>query len=108
MADRTLDRGRIDVEDPIAESGLGAGGAVVQLVRMQHMRVAGEAMAARAAIADRLHAGRGDADRVGVVPMRRERPSGERGFQALDAGCAAARMQARRQRLRLTTLAAQP
>jgi hypothetical protein len=49
----------------------------VRLVGVQDMELPGQADPARAAVAEGLHAGGGDADRVGVVPVRLERARGQ-------------------------------
>src|SRR5262249_53923194 len=74
-----------DVEDSVAEALLGSRGAVVDLVGMEDVQLSGQAYAARTAVAERLHAGCGDADRVGVVPVRPERAGGEVHLRALEA-----------------------
>jgi hypothetical protein len=58
----------------------------VQLVRVEQMELSGQADAARAAIAELLHAGRRDPERVGVVTVKRERPAAEVRLDSLDAG----------------------
>jgi hypothetical protein len=74
------------VEDAVAEAVVGSGGAVVGLVGMQDVQLPGQADPPRAAVAERLHAGGGDADRVGVVPVRLERAGGEVHLEAFQAG----------------------
>jgi len=56
------------------------------LVGMQDVQLTGQTYTPRAAVAERLNAGRGDADRVGVVPVRLERAGGEVHLCALEAG----------------------
>jgi hypothetical protein len=58
----------------------------MQLVGVQDHELSRKRDAPRAAIAERLHAGRGDADRVRVVPMRLERPAREEDLGAFEAG----------------------
>jgi len=72
----------------VGESGCGkttTGRAVMQFVGMQHVQLARQADAAGAAVAKSLDAGRGDADRVGVVPVRLEGAGGQVHLRALDA-----------------------
>ena len=80
------DEFRRDVQDAVAEAVVGSGGAVVRLVGMQDVQLTGQADAARATVAERLYAGCGDADRVGVVPVRLERAVGQVHLRALQAG----------------------
>src|SRR5206468_13093041 len=77
-------------EDAVGEAGLGAGPAVVHLVRMQDVQLAGEAHVAPAPIAEGLHAARRDPDRVGVVPVGREPAARQPHLRALEAGRARA------------------
>ena len=84
-AEGLLDERRIDVEDPVAKAGLGAGGAVVGLVRVKHVALAGQADPSSTAIAEALGAGERDADGVGVVAVRREGTALETRLQPLDA-----------------------
>jgi hypothetical protein len=86
VAERVADELGRDVEDPVAEAGVGARRAVVDLVGMEHVQLPGQADAARAAVAERLHARGGDADGVRVVPVRREGQLGQVHLGALDAG----------------------
>jgi len=73
-----------DVQDPVTEAVAGAGYAIVGFVWVQNVKLAGQADAAGAAIAKRLHPGRRDPDRVHVVPVRLEPMRGEEHFRALD------------------------
>ena len=74
-----------DVEDPVTEAVLGSRAAVVRLVGMQDVQLTGQADTLRAAVAKALHAGRRDADPVGVVPVRIEPARREVDLGALDA-----------------------
>ena len=72
------------VEDPIAEAVVGSCRAVVLLVGVQDVELTGQADTARAAVAERLHTGDCDADRIGVVPVRLERGRTEAYLCTLD------------------------
>lgn len=72
-AQRGLHQRRVQVEDPVAEALAGAGRAVVHLVGVQHVPLAGQAEPLFAPVAERLHAREREPDRVGVVAVRRER-----------------------------------
>ncbi len=56
---------------------------------MKDVTLTGEAVPLRAAVPERLDAGQGDANRIGVVAMRRKRLADEPRFQTLYP-CAAA------------------
>jgi hypothetical protein len=84
-AQRLLHQPRLDVHDAIAKAGCRRRGAVVQLIRMQHVQLPGQAAPKRPTVAKRLHAASGDADRVGVVAVRLERAAREEGLHPLDA-----------------------
>lgn len=56
------------------------------LVGMQDLQLSGQTDTPRAAVAKRLHAGCGDADRVGVVSVRLEGAGGEVHLCAFEAG----------------------
>jgi hypothetical protein len=74
------DRARVQVDGPLPEPGAGrssltrfrirrrGGRTVVQLVRVQHVQLAGQADQPLPAVPERLHARGGDADAVGVGP----------------------------------------
>jgi len=62
----------------------------VQLVRVQEVQLSGPADAAGAAIAELLHAGRRDPERVGVVAVEREGLAAEARLDPLDPGGARA------------------
>ncbi len=81
---RRAQRGGLDIEHAVEQSGCRAGRAVVHLVRMQHQHLARQARAGFATIAERLHAGEGDAERIGVVAMRRVGRAGEQHLDALE------------------------
>ena len=83
-AERGTDQRRLDVEDPVSEAVRRAGRAVVRLVGVQHMDLAAKASSARAAVAESLHAGGGDSDRIGVVAMGLERARRQVDLGALD------------------------
>ena len=79
----------LDIQDAVGEAGVGRGLAVVRLVGIQEVQLAGQADVAPAPVAKGLHAGRGDPDRVGVVPVRRE-PAGRKvHLRALEPGAPA-------------------
>lgn len=78
------DLGR-DVDGAVPEAVVRSGGPVVRLVGMQDRQLAGQADAPRAAVAERLHPGGGEADRIGVVPVRLERAGGQVHLGALEA-----------------------
>jgi hypothetical protein len=79
-----VDEHRLDIEDSIPESRRGSGRAVVCLIRMQEVKLTGQADATRAAVAERLDTGDGDADRVRVMPMRLEPARREVSLRARD------------------------
>jgi hypothetical protein len=79
-----------DVEDAVAEAVVGSRRPVVCLVGMQDLQLSRETDPPRAAVAERLHSGCGDADRVGVVPVRLEREGGEVHLCTFEAGRARA------------------
>ena len=58
-AEHLLDQRRLDVHHSVFETGLRAGLAVVDFVRVQHHRPARQAVAPAAAILKTLHAGQG-------------------------------------------------
>ena len=72
-AERLLHERRVDIGDPVAETLVGAGAAVMRLVGMKDVTLAGQALPALATIAEALDARQRDADRIGVVPVRRKR-----------------------------------
>ena len=76
----------IDVGDVVAEPPSVAGAAIVALVGVQHEDLAWKAVARRAPIIEGLNAGRRDAHRVGVVPVRGERMAAEVGAHAPEPG----------------------
>jgi hypothetical protein len=84
-AEGLLNERRIDIGDAVAEAAIAARGAVMQLVRMKDVRFAGKAVPLLAAVPERLDSRKGDADRIGVVAMRRKGPAGEVRLEALDA-----------------------
>ena len=65
-----LNEARVDIEDPIGETVRRSGCAVVDLVGMQDVALAGQAMPRLAAVMKGLDASERDADRVGIVAMR--------------------------------------
>ena len=83
-AQRLLDQRRVDIGDPVAETLIGASAAVMHLVGMQDVTLAGQAMPALAAIAEDLHARERDADRIGVVTVRRKGLAPEMRLHPLD------------------------
>src|SRR5205807_9908484 len=89
-AERLLNERRVDIGDPIAESRGAAGGPVMRLVRMKHVALAGEAAPQLASVAESLDARYGDADRIGVVAVRRKRLADEPRLETLDPHASAA------------------
>jgi hypothetical protein len=85
VAERPAQELGLHVHDPIGEPGVGRRPAVVRLVGVQEVQLAGQADVARAAVAERLHAGRRDPDGVGVVPVGREPAGREPHLGALEA-----------------------
>ena len=84
--ERLADELGCEIQDPVAEAVVGSRGAVVGLVGVQDVQLAGQADPACAAVAERLHAGGGDADRVAVVPVRRVRRVREVHLGQLETG----------------------
>ena len=78
--------GRLDIEHAIAKTRVGAGLTVVRLVRMQHQRAAGQAVAQSAPVVKALHAGQGAADGIGVVAMHLIAATAEIGFDPFQPG----------------------
>jgi hypothetical protein len=56
----------------------------MRFVRVQHEHLARQALARRAAVAERLHAGNRIADRIGVVAVRVKAVAGEIRLDPLD------------------------
>ena len=73
-----------DVEGAVAEAVVGSRGSVVGLIGVGNDDLPREAHAPGAAITERLHAGCGDADRIGVVAMGLERERSQVHLGALD------------------------
>jgi hypothetical protein len=69
---RRLQLVRPQGQGAIAEGRVGAGAAVMQFVRMQDEELAWLGMPRFAAIIDALHPAQGDAQRIDVMPVRRE------------------------------------
>ena len=63
----------------------------MRLVGVQDEHLARQALPRGAAIAEGLHAGDGEADRIGIVAVRIEAVAGEIRLDPLDAGPTAAR-----------------
>ncbi len=82
-AQRLLNQGRLDIGHAVVKARLGAGMAVMRLIRMQHDDRAGQAVDGFAAIAELLDACQGAADRISVVPVRLIGVAGEEGFYPL-------------------------
>lgn len=76
---------RRQVEHSVTQTVVGAGGAVMHLVRMQDDDIAGQADADGAAIMERLDAGKRDSERIGVMPVRRKAIAVEPRLDPLDA-----------------------
>ena len=88
--EHVADELRREIEDAIAQTRIRGSRAVVQLVRVQHVQLAGQGDVLRAAIAEPLHAGQGDAERVAVMPVRLIGTRGQGDLGALKAGAAGA------------------
>ena len=84
-AERRADELGLDVDDPVGEARIGARSAVVELVGMKDVHLAGKADVPAAAVAEDLDASGGDPDRVGVVAVRGEPAAAELDLGALDA-----------------------
>jgi hypothetical protein len=69
-AQRLLDHRRLDVHHSVLEPELGPCLAIVYLVRVQHHRPAGQAMAPAAAILKTLHTGQCIADGISIVTVQ--------------------------------------
>ena len=89
-AERLSDERRVEIDDPVAESFDRAGAPVMYLVGMQDVALTREADPSRAPVPERLHARQRNADRIGVVAVRRKRLSDEARFQPLDPRAAVA------------------
>jgi len=87
-AERLLDETGIDIDDPVAEARIGSRLAVMRLVRMQDVALAGQAVPQLATKAEGLDAGKGDPDRICIVAMRGESLAMEMGLQAFDSRAA--------------------
>ena len=83
-AERGGDQLGRDVEDPVSESGVRPGRAVVRLVGMEDVELARQADPALAAVVKALDARGRDANSVGVVAMRFEAHACEKHLGALD------------------------
>ncbi|MNF97716.1 hypothetical protein D3C84_805550 [compost metagenome] len=68
------------------EPALGPGLAIVDFVRVQHHRPAGQAVAPGAAVLVTLHAGQGVTDGVGVVAVQVVAVTCKKRFETLQAG----------------------
>ncbi len=66
---RVREKRRFHVDDPVAESLVGARASVVDLVRIQHDHSPGSARMGGAAVVENLDAGIGHTDRIRVVSM---------------------------------------
>src|SRR5262249_32867589 len=66
---RLREKNRLHVDDPIAESLVGARASVVDLVRIQRDHVSGSARMDRPPVVEDLDAGVGHTDRIRVVAM---------------------------------------
>ncbi len=88
--ERFADEVGCDIEDAIAQARLRASSAVVQLIRVQHVQLPRQRDALRTAIAEPLHAGQRDADRVAVVAMRFIRARGQEDLGTLETRAAGA------------------
>jgi len=73
-----------EVERPVAEALVSSRCSVMGLVRVEDHELPRQGDAPRAAVAKRLHAGPGNANRVGVVAVRLERARGEIHLRALE------------------------
>ena len=90
VAERLAQELRLGVEDAVGEAGIGRRPAVVRLVRVQEVQLAGQADVAPAPVAEGLHARRRDPDRIGVMPVRREPAGREPHLGALEPRSAGA------------------
>lgn len=75
-----------DVPDPVAEAVVGRRRPVVQLVGVEDVQLTRETDVPPTPVAECLHAGDGDADRVGVVSVRHERTTREVQLGPLEPG----------------------
>src|SRR5205807_1105778 len=78
----------IDIRDAVGKRRRGPRAAVVQFVGVEHVALAGQAYAPRAAIPERLHAFERQADGVRVVPVGREGLADEAPLHAFETVCA--------------------
>jgi len=58
------------VENPVAETGIGPGVAVMGLVRVNDEHLAGHAVRRGTSVSERLNTFERDADGISIVPMR--------------------------------------
>ncbi len=84
-AQRFLDEQWVDVDDPIGETIVAAGGAIVYFVGMQDVALTGQAVPLFTAVAECLHARESHADRISIVAMRRKSLADKAGLQSFDA-----------------------
>ncbi len=82
-AERPLNERRIDIRDLIAEARRGSGAAIMQFIGMKHMALSRQTIPSRAPVPECLDARQGDADRIGVVAVRRKRLADEPRFETL-------------------------
>jgi len=68
-AQNVLDKCRVDIRHTVAETGIGAGHAVMQFVRVQHKRISRDSVTQRTFVVKALHPCEGSSDRVSVVTM---------------------------------------
>jgi hypothetical protein len=69
-SDRLLNERRVNIDDPIAESGLCGGAAIMQFIGVKDMALARKAIPLLAPIFKRLDARQGHADGIGVMAVQ--------------------------------------
>ncbi len=84
-AERSLHKGRIEVEHPVMEAVFGSRLTIVQLIGMNDHRRAWKALAHTTPVPELLHTGQCAADGIGVMPVRLIRRTREIGLYALAA-----------------------
>src|SRR5258708_37176825 len=83
--ERFPDERGIDINDSVAETFIGSSPAIMRLVGMQNVALAGTAVPALASKVKGLDARKGNADRVCVVAMRGKSLTIEIGLQPCDS-----------------------
>jgi threonine/homoserine/homoserine lactone efflux protein len=84
-AERFLDQAGVDIDDPVDESLSCSRAAIMRLVRMQDVELAGQAVPFFVSEPERLNTGQRHPDRIGVMPVGRKRLAVQMRLHALDA-----------------------